>query len=425
MSEHERHQWTLSDDDRRLLDALVASGFDPQQLEPLSEAQRRRVDAMMRLFAAFTDYPSDDEDSHGENDGDTLIDATMSRIDRYERFRRAPAEAVERYSHYGLSTADQQLLDALIEVEFDIAQLGPLNRHQQRRAEIMTRLFTLLEDYPVEDGNPELVELVMSRLDEVEAEIQAATSRRDEHVRAANGRLVTEDARLLDALAENDFDSSSLASLTEQQQRRVHRLQGVFQLLEAYPVEDGDPTLIDATMARVQQHDFRRLRIQAAAERSAAPDPKRRRRIRMPDFISVAAVLLLCASVLWPMWDHVSEQSGDSGAGGLRLSGDAARAMNEDVWRDGGSTLAGFNSPFQADEQLDNRSQQGVDRAQAVGEDETRYIRVRMPDGRIVKVPADSVFFVLYRNRANDAESSTQPDDPNDAGNSRYMPTGD
>src|SRR4051812_20186723 len=73
---------TLSPDDQRVLDALVEAGFDPSMIESPSPAAKARVDAISSLLGAMKDYPVDDCEP-------ALIDATLARIDRYERERAA------------------------------------------------------------------------------------------------------------------------------------------------------------------------------------------------------------------------------------------------------------------------------------------------------------------------------------------------
>jgi hypothetical protein len=124
--------------------------------------------------------------------------------------------------------------------------------------------------------------------------------------------LSPRDQRLLDALIECNFDREALESLTPDEQRRVDSLVGLFELLEDYPVEDADEALVHATLARVDRHEEQaasRMTFSAAAEADELPA---RRRLRMPDFISVAAVILIGASVVWPVGTHLHRQSIDN-----------------------------------------------------------------------------------------------------------------
>jgi hypothetical protein len=121
------------------------------------------------------------------------------------------------------------------------------------------------------------------------------------------------DSRLLDALVECNFDPAGLEALSPDEQRRVESLMSLFELLEDYPVEDADDSLVHATLARVDRYEEQaasRMAFSAAAEPQELHD---RRRIRMPDFISVAAVILIGASVVWPVATHLHRRSIDTG----------------------------------------------------------------------------------------------------------------
>jgi len=70
----------LSVEDQRLLDALAEHGFDPSALSRPGPAEAKRAEAITNLLDLMHDYPVEDAD-------DTLIHATMARIDRYEADR--------------------------------------------------------------------------------------------------------------------------------------------------------------------------------------------------------------------------------------------------------------------------------------------------------------------------------------------------
>jgi hypothetical protein len=70
----------LSPNDKRLVDALVDGQYDRASLGDFTDAERQRVDALMNLFGLLRDYPVDDPD-------ETLIHATLARIDRHENAR--------------------------------------------------------------------------------------------------------------------------------------------------------------------------------------------------------------------------------------------------------------------------------------------------------------------------------------------------
>ena len=124
--------------------------------------------------------------------------------------------------------------------------------------------------------------------------------------------LSPDDARLLDALVENNFDPTSLGSLSDDDRHRVECLMILFCLLEDYPVGDADDTLVHATMARVARaEDDAATRLMFDAARAEVEGT--RRRIRLPDFISLAAVILIAASVIWPTTRYLRARSIDAG----------------------------------------------------------------------------------------------------------------
>jgi hypothetical protein len=123
--------------------------------------------------------------------------------------------------------------------------------------------------------------------------------------------LSPDDQRLLDALVECNFDPEALEALTGDEQRRINTLVSLFELLEDYPVEDADESLVHATLARVDRHEE-----QAAARMvfdSAAESRPIGRRFRMPDLISVAAIILIGVSIVWPVTAHLQRRSIDNG----------------------------------------------------------------------------------------------------------------
>lgn len=125
-------------------------------------------------------------------------------------------------------------------------------------------------------------------------------------------RLAPEDERLLDALAEHGFDPSALSLPDPAVNRRARAIGGLFDLMRDYPVEDGDETLIHATMARIDQYeDERASRLKFDATHDAVNGESRGRRLALPSFISVAAVLLIGVSVMWPMMSNMRNQALD------------------------------------------------------------------------------------------------------------------
>jgi len=128
--------------------------------------------------------------------------------------------------------------------------------------------------------------------------------------------LSSDDRRLLDALVDVGFDPQALEPLSDVDRRRVQRLMSMFQLMRDYPVEDADDTLVDATLTRINRYEQQRaarMRFDAeeAVEVSSADGKGRRRllRVPMPDFITVAAMLLIVAGISWPLLSHIRQES--------------------------------------------------------------------------------------------------------------------
>ncbi|MHC4081157.1 MAG: hypothetical protein ACYS15_02855 [Planctomycetota bacterium] len=125
--------------------------------------------------------------------------------------------------------------------------------------------------------------------------------------------LSPKDRRLLDALVECNFDPQALEALSPDEQRRVDSLVSLFELLEDYPVEDADESLVHATLARVDRYEEQRASRMAFGNAAEAEDLPRRQRVRMPDFISIAAVILIGASVVWPLSTQLHRRAIDTG----------------------------------------------------------------------------------------------------------------
>ncbi len=121
-------------------------------------------------------------------------------------------------------------------------------------------------------------------------------------------KLCKEDAEILDQLVDVGFELDQLEYLTKEQEQRAKRILDMLGLLEAYEVEDASDTLIDATLARIDQYESQRTaRLQIHTPELETTN--RGFRIRMPDLISVAAVILLAVSVFAFISQSVRSQS--------------------------------------------------------------------------------------------------------------------
>jgi hypothetical protein len=124
-------------------------------------------------------------------------------------------------------------------------------------------------------------------------------------------RLRPEDQRLLDELLESGFDPDVLERMEPEARERGERLIHLLGLLHDYPVEDGDDTLVHATLARIDRFErdrVDRMRIEADGETGSSA---RRHRFRLPDLVSAAAILLIAIGLLWPAIDYYRQPTVD------------------------------------------------------------------------------------------------------------------
>ena len=108
------------------------------------------------------------------------------------------------------------------------------------------------------------------------------------------------DARVLDALAEEGFDPSRIEELPAADRARAEAIVRMLGRLDRMPTEVPSDSLVPQLMDRVKQLEAERrerMRIEPAAPI--------RRRIRIPDVVTIAASLLLALGVGWPVLSAV------------------------------------------------------------------------------------------------------------------------
>ncbi|MCA9291214.1 MAG: hypothetical protein KDA25_08795 [Phycisphaerales bacterium] len=107
------------------------------------------------------------------------------------------------------------------------------------------------------------------------------------------------DEHLLDELVANGFDLARL-DLPLADRARGESMMTLFNALEQYPAEDADIALIHATLARIDQYEVDRdaSRVVVADDE---PQRMRWRLMRVPDLLSIAAILLIATSIALPM----------------------------------------------------------------------------------------------------------------------------
>jgi hypothetical protein len=114
-------------------------------------------------------------------------------------------------------------------------------------------------------------------------------------------RLSDADMRVLDFLAEHGFDASRVHLLPEADRPRAMALVRQMQVLDHYPAEGADDALVDATLARIDRWE--------AANAEAHRLPSRRMgAFRIPDFVGIAALVVVGVGVLVPVVSRVRAQ---------------------------------------------------------------------------------------------------------------------
>jgi hypothetical protein len=127
---------------------------------------------------------------------------------------------------------------------------------------------------------------------------------------ASHHRLSPDDERLLDALVDVGFDIEAMEGLSPADRKRTEVLLKLVGLLNDYPVEDADETLLHATMAGIDRHEARRAaRMTLDPQERQAVRSRRLVPVRLPNFISVAAVILIGASIVWPILNNLHREN--------------------------------------------------------------------------------------------------------------------
>jgi len=123
------------------------------------------------------------------------------------------------------------------------------------------------------------------------------------------------DAAMLDRLIEVGFDVDRLGELSDEDQRRAACVMAIMGVLDGYEPADATgsvdlETLVDATLARIDRAESEReerMQLAAAAESGGGGF-----RLKLPEFIAVAAVLLIIASIMFPILSSLKNQRLDT-----------------------------------------------------------------------------------------------------------------
>lgn len=139
-------------------------------------------------------------------------------------------------------------------------------------------------------------------------------------------KLDPNDELALDFLVEAGFDSASIDRMPEHLRQSARRLLHGLGELDRYPVVPPSESLVDATLARIDQEErHRRERMSFTASKSP------RLRFRMPNLVAVAAVAIVAVGVAFPVAHQVRWSSSQSlCANGLRNLGAGISSYSAD-----------------------------------------------------------------------------------------------
>jgi len=180
-----------------------------------------------------------------------------------------------------LSADDMGAIDALME-----PGLGATDLPEGERARRLVKLLGLL-DAPVGEDAETLIDVTLARVI------------RDRE-RAAEPMLIPDDEEALDAWIGAGYRDTRVAPSLKDRARAHERLA---QMATSVPAETGAEALVEVTLGRVQ------AMIDAQDERMRYETHRGRgRRLRMADVVSVAAVLLIGFSVVWPIFASVRQR---------------------------------------------------------------------------------------------------------------------
>ena len=125
--------------------------------------------------------------------------------------------------------------------------------------------------------------------------------------------LSNEDQLLLGRLIEAEFDIEAIEVSGPAERRRLQALMSLFGLLEDYPVDDADDALLELTTDAIRNsRGLVGTTFKMEPEQLEHTRPKRFARFRMPDLITVAAVVLIAASIAWPTMSSIRQRSIDA-----------------------------------------------------------------------------------------------------------------
>ncbi|MDA1007510.1 MAG: hypothetical protein O2800_00705 [Planctomycetota bacterium] len=112
--------------------------------------------------------------------------------------------------------------------------------------------------------------------------------------------LSSEDQRILDLLVESNWDPALSSDASDADRALAASMMQQLTALDAMEVATPEEALVDVTMARIHRAEEQRL-----ARMLLEPTPSKGRGIRIPDFITVAALLLVGIAILFPVTSRI------------------------------------------------------------------------------------------------------------------------
>jgi len=136
------------------------------------------------------------------------------------------------------------------------------------------------------------------------------------------------EAAALDFLIAAEFDPSAINRMPERLRPSARRILGELREINVYPVTPPSDALIDATLARIAQSERRQS--QRMSFFNSQPSSMRRR-MGIPNIVTLAAMLIIAAGVAVPLSNQVRQsQSQVMCANGLRTLGSGLSAYAAD-----------------------------------------------------------------------------------------------
>lgn len=136
------------------------------------------------------------------------------------------------------------------------------------------------------------------------------------------------EAQALDFLIAAEFDPTAIDRMPEHVRESARRLLRELRGIDAYSVAPPSEALVDATLARIAQedrHQSQRMNI------SNSKPSSWRRRLRIPNVVAVAAMLIVAAGVAIPLSNQVRQSQAQlMCANGLRTLGGGLSAYAAD-----------------------------------------------------------------------------------------------